>query len=171
MFRTFFTYSDSFFQDMNYKLCSLKQQPNQYIYWRDKVLYTKSFLEHREPVQLPTSRRLKLTSTLRHVPYILLGESTMIVSNIWCQVGLQLWVLWLLLNLERWVWFRNGIFAVRTRVLKALDLGEKKKENQGSITVDQWYQDKCYCALGKDCDPGTESSLQIYGFFNLIASQ
>lgn len=92
------TYLDSFWQDMNYKLCSLNQQPNQYIYSRNKVMYAKSFLEHREPVQPPTSRRLRLICTLRHAPYILLGEGTVIVSNVWCQMGLQLWakeLLWL----------------------------------------------------------------------------
>lgn len=83
MFRNFFfTGSDSFCQDTNDKLCSLKQQPNKYFYSGDKFLYTKSFLEHRESVQLLTSRRLRLICTLRHVPYILLGEGTMIVSNI-----------------------------------------------------------------------------------------
>lgn len=75
----FFAYSDSFCQDINYKLCSLKQQPNQY-YLRDKVLYSKNFLEQREPVQPPASRRLRLICIPRHVPYILLGESTMIVT-------------------------------------------------------------------------------------------
>lgn len=74
MFRKYPPPQDSFCQDVYYKLYSLKQQPNQYINLEDKILYIKSFLEHREPVQLPTSRKLRPSCTPSHAPCILLGK-------------------------------------------------------------------------------------------------
>jgi len=72
---------DSFYQDMYYKLRSLKQQLNQYCSSGDKFLYTNSFLEHKEPIQPPVSRRLKLICAVSQAPYVLPGEMYWVQGN------------------------------------------------------------------------------------------